>query len=225
MKPKFVNVFRWFPLVIMVMFLTGCNLQQFIKDRNENYNPTYPTAFRCEAQKGLLFGTDLPKTPSYNDPKLYYSLLIMDFTLDLYFPEQSNDIIPMIDYSLEITSHPPIVNNQEGTVDFGIEKIYKSGKGQGFWENENYHGLFTGMVREKSKIEQIKPEGPSGEIEFDLWFVGIENFIDDANDKPQVLLCLNTGKFDLTTVKAAGEKGFAEFCSLPDYGYFVCQPR
>ncbi|PKO04105.1 MAG: hypothetical protein CVU41_18740 [Chloroflexi bacterium HGW-Chloroflexi-3] len=131
-----------------------------------------------------------------------------------------------IQNSVEITSHTPIIQNSGNVIDFGITKIFKSGNGQGFWLTKETNEYFSGTLREKSKIEFIKPEAESGETEYDLWFIGLENFLGkNGITDPKVLLCFYTGEFDMEKVKAAGEKGFADFCSLPEYGYLVCNPR
>ena len=54
----------WFCLVLILIFLLGCNLQPFLNDVSGKNNPYFPTHFRCKAEKGLLFGADFPKAPS-----------------------------------------------------------------------------------------------------------------------------------------------------------------
>ncbi len=215
-------------LVMAIFFIVNisCNIQNNFNDVSDTNNPSSPTHFRCNSEKGELFGADSPKSPDYENPKTYISIDNMDFFLDFYYPEEASNYIPKIQYSVDITSHTPIIQNSGNVVDYAITKIFKSGNGQGFWLTKETTEYFSGTLREKSKIEFIIPEAESGETEYDLWFIGLENFLGKKGiTDPQVLLCFYTGEFDMEKVKATGKKGFAEFCSLPEYGYFVCNPR
>lgn len=215
-----------FLLSIIFLVNISCNIQNFINDTTDTNDPSSPTHFRCNIEKGQLFGADIPKSPDWNNPKTYISIDNMEFFLDFYYPEEANNYIPMVQYSMEITSHSPIIQNAGTSVDFGITKISKTGKGQGFWLEKQITEYFSGKLKETSKIEFIKPESESGVTEYDLWFIGHQNFLGkESITEPKVLLCFYTGEFDLEKVKIAGEEGFAEFCSLPEYGYFVCNPR
>ena len=152
----------------------------------------------------------------------------MDFFLDFTIPEDNRPIGISIGYLYNITQIHPIIkydDNKIVKIEDGIIKMYKSGQGEGFWVGQNSEGYFSGKIREKTKVEYIKPEQKNGETEADYWFVGVENYFNETKNQPQVFLCFYTGEFNMDTVKAAGDEGFAEFCSSPEYGYFVCNPR
>lgn len=228
MKSKATKSYLWFCLFFLLIFTIGCNLQPFLNDMTGTNNPSFPTHFRCKTQKGLLFGADYPKSPSGDGTRSYLFEEEMDFFLDFYIPEDGGDIGISIDYTYNITEIRPIIeyyDNKIVNIEDGITKIYKSGQGKGFWDGQKSEGYFSGKIREKVKLEHIKPEQDTGETEANYWFVGYENFFRNSKVQPQVFLCIYTGEFNLDTVRASGEEGFPEFCSLPEYGYFVCNPR
>lgn len=228
MKSKASKSYLWFCLFLLLFFTIGCNLQPFLNDISGTNNSWFPTHFRCKAEKGLLFGADYPKAPSSDGTRSYMSEEEMDFFLDFYIPDDGGDIEISIDYTYNITVIRPIIeyyDNKIVNIEDEITKMNKSGQGKGIWDGQKSEGYFSGKIREKVKVEYIKPEQDSGEVNVDLWFVGYENFFRNSKVQPQVFLCIHTVAISLETVRASGEEGFAEFCSLPEYGYFVCNPR
>lgn len=228
MKSKASNSYFWFCLVLLLIFTIGCNLQPFLNDMSGTNNSWFPTHFRCTTEKGLLFGADFPKSQASDGTRSYMFEEEMDFFLDFSIPEDNRPIGISIDYLYNITQIHPIIkydDNKIVNIEDGITKIYKSGQGEGFWVAQKSEDYFTGKIKEKVKVEYIKPEQENGETEVDYWFVGFENYFNDTKIQPQIFLCIHTSEFNVDTIKTAGEEGFADFCSLPEYGYFVCNPR
>lgn len=163
----------------MFIFSIGCNLQPFLNDISGTNNSWFPTHFRCKTEKGLLFGADFPKAPSSDGTRSYMFDEEMDFFLDFYIPEDDIPIEISIDYSYNLTQIQPIIeydDNKIVNIEDGITKMYKSGQGEGFWTGQNSEGFFSGKIKEKVKVEHIKPEQDNGETEINYWFVGFENY-------------------------------------------------
>lgn len=209
-------------LISLVMVSLGCNFQRFFNDVSGTNTGSFPTHFRCSAEKGLLFAADIPRTP--DGLSHYISYEDLNFFLDFYNDEDDRKI--MIEYTHDITDHAPIISSADGNklIGYSTTKLKKTGQGGGYWNLVNPI-YFSGTILEKSIIEYSQPEGSSDETESNYWFVGYKNFLSKPINNPQVFLCFYTGEFDMEKVITAGEKGFAEFCSLPDYGYLVCNPK